>query len=101
MSKIFLVKSFVEVNAHTLEDMLVVRGLTRFDIETAIKEGLDEHFGDSDEYEFIDSFYTQKDDVDLGNFHIQEIGEVEAVALEKFVGTKSFGYGLLSYIEIK
>lgn len=101
MSKIFLVKSFVEVNDHTLEDMRVVRGLTRFDIETAIKEGLDELFDDSEEYEFIESFYTQKDDVGLGNFHIQEIGEVEAVALEKFIGTKSFGYGLLSHIDIK
>ncbi len=101
MSKIFLVKSFLEVNDHTLEDMRVVRGLTKHDIEKAIAEGIEEHFGDSKEYEFIDSFYTAKEDVSMNNFHILEISEIEAVAVEKFIGTESFGYGLLSYIDIE
>lgn len=98
MSKIFLVKSYLNINDNTMESMIVIRGKTFLDIKSLIKEGIDDIFGDRQEHEFIDSFFTQKDDVSIDNFHIQEISELEAVALEKFIGNDVFGYGLLSHI---
>lgn len=95
MKGIFLVKSSVSVNDHTMEDFKIFKDKTRKEVEKLVKQGIDELFNDSQEFELIDSFYTQDDDVSIDNFEIREIGEEEAMVLERLLGSE-YGFGLLS-----
>lgn len=95
MKGIFLVKSSVLVNDHTMEDFKIFKDKTRKEVEKMVKQGIDELFNDSQEFELIDSFYTQDDDVSIDNFEIREIGEEEAMILERLLGSE-YGFGLLS-----
>lgn len=95
MKGIFLVKSSISVNDHTMEDFKLFKDTTRKEVEKFIKKGINELFEDSQEFELIDSFYTQDDDVSIDNFEIREIGEEEAMVLERLLGSE-YGFGLLS-----
>lgn len=95
MKGIFLVKSSISVNDHTMEDFKLFKDTTRKEVEKMLKMGIKELFEDSQEFELIDSFYTQDDDVSIDNFEIREIGEEEAMVLERLLGSE-YGFGLLS-----
>lgn len=95
MKGIFLVKSSISVNDHAMEDFKIFKNTTRKEVEKMLKIGIKELFEDSSEFELIDSFYTQDDDVSIDNFEIREIGEEEAMVLERLLGSE-YGFGLLS-----
>lgn len=95
MKGIFLVKSRISVNDHDMEDFKIFKDTTRKEVEKLIKKGINELFEDSQEFELIDSFYTQDDDVSIDNFEIREIGEEEAMVLERLLGYE-YGFGLFS-----
>ena len=95
MKGIFLVKSSLSVNDHTMEDFKLFKDTTRKDVEKMLKLGINELFDGRSEFELIDSFYTQDDDVSIDNFEIREISEEEAMVLERLLGSE-YGFGLLN-----
>ena len=78
-----------------MEDFKIFKDTTRKEVEKLIKKGINELFEDSQEFELIDSFYTQDDEVSIDNFEIREIGEEEAMVLERLLGSE-YGFGLFS-----
>ena len=95
MKSIFLVKSSISVNDHNMEDFKIFKDTTRKDVEKMLKMGINELFTDRSEFELVDSFYTQDDEVSLDNFEIREIGEEEAMVLQRLLGSE-YGFGLFS-----
>lgn len=95
MKSIFLVKSSISVNDHNMEDFKIFKDTTRKDVEKMLKMGINELFTDRSEFELVDSFYTQDDEVSLDNFEIREIGEEEAMVLHRLLGSE-YGFGLFS-----
>lgn len=95
MKGVFLVKSSISINDHTMADFKIFKDTTRKEVEKMLNMGINEMFEDYSEIELIDSFYTQSDDVSINNFDIREISEEEAMVLERLLCSE-YGFGLLS-----